>query len=582
MDDRFASRTHATLVEVLRSRAGSEPDAVVYTFLEGGEAEAASLTLSELDRRSREIGARLQSRFAAGERVLLVYPASLEFIAGFLGSFYGGVVPVPVYPPQSAGEVAALKRVVADSGARGLLTSRELLGAWEKAGGGRLGETLGLPTLVSDDLGAGSGAEAWRDPLIEGDTLAFLQYTSGSTGHPKGVMVSHAGLLSTCRDIDNAFRHDSGSVMVTWLPMFHDMGLIYGILLPLLVGFRCYLMSPLAFLRRPIRWLRAISRYGGTHSAAPNFAYDLCVRKTTERDRAGLDLSTWRVAPNGAEPIREATLQEFAEAFEPYGFRRAAFCPSYGLAEGTLKVSTCYAGEPPLVLSLDGDALERGQVVEAGDWEKGSVRLVSCGRSSIGAEILIVDPRSLNPCAAGRVGEIWVSSPSIALGYWNQPEETERTFRAFTADGRGPFLRTGDLGFILRSELFVTGRLKDLIILRGRNYYPQDIERTVEQTHAILRPGCGAAFQVPAEGEESLVVLQEARAELGAGEDAEELLRAIRQAIAREHRLSPSHVLLLPPGEIPKTSSGKVRRSECRRLFQEGVLSVIAEWHRTS
>jgi len=581
MDSSPASRSHATLVEVLQARASREPDALIYTFLEDGETEGASWTTSEIDRRAREVGARLQSRFAPGDRALLVYPSGLEFIAGFLGSFYGGLVPVPVYPPQARGEMAAVARIAADAGARAVLTSREMQQAWS-GGDDRPGEVLGLPVLATDEPGAdgADGAEDWRDPQATGGTLAFLQYTSGSTGNPKGVMVTHGGLLSTCRDIDHAFLHGPDSVMVTWLPMFHDMGLIYGVLLPLLVGCRCYLISPLAFLRRPIRWLRAISEHGGTHSAAPNFAYDLCVKKIAEHDRAGLDLSTWRVASNGAEPIREATLREFAEAFKPCGFRWSSFCPSYGLAEATLKVTTVPVDEAPLILSLDSDALELGHVVEAGDQESRIVRVVGCGRSAIGAEILIVDPQTLEPCAVDRVGEIWVATPSVPLGYWNQPEETARTFHAFTADGRGPFLRTGDLGFVFGKELFVTGRLKDLIILRGRNYYPHDIEHTVEETDAILRPGCGVVVAVPDEGEERVVVLQEVRAELLPGPEADELARKIQKAVTREHGLSPSRILLLSPGSIPKTSSGKVRRSASRKLFQDGALSPIAEWRR--
>ena len=569
------SPSPATLADVLRGRAAAEPETVVYTFLENGEAVADSLTYGELDRRARQVGARLQGRLATGARVVLLYLPGLEFIIGFLGASYAGVVPVPVYPPRGRAAIAALQRIAGDAGAEAVLSSREML-KWQGAMGVEPEDLLGLPWVVTDQPG-GPEAASWSDPGTGGDSLAFLQYTSGSTGSPKGVMVSHANLFSTLSDIDRAFDHRPESVMISWLPTFHDMGLIYGVILPLRLGIHCYLMSPLAFLQRPIRWLRAVSTFRGTHSAAPNFAYDLCVRKTSRSERSGLDLGSWRVASNGAEPIRERTLGRFAEAFSSYGFDPRAFCPSYGLAEATLKVSTTRVGEPLRVVRLDSGALEQGRVVESASRSGRSVEMVGCGDSAIGAEILIVDPASREPCPQGQVGEIWVSSPSVALGYWNRPRETT-TFGAFSRDGRGPFLRTGDLGFFLRSQLFVTGRLKDVIIVRGRNYSPHDIESTVERTHPALRPGCGAAFSVPGEEGEDLVVLQEVRPDPGAVGDPGKLLETIRRAIVGEHGLKPSTVCLLPPGTIPKTSSGKVRRRGCRQLFLEGSLEPIARW----
>lgn len=594
------------LVAALRERAESHPDLALYNFLPRGEEVTATLTPERLDQRARELGAWLQGRFVPGDRLVLLFAPGLEFIQAFFGALYGGVLPVPVYPPQTPAEVRGVQRLAADAGASAVLTEIGMSRALADGLGAPLDTVFGRSVLTIDgpidgrDATEGplAAAEDWRDPGLSGDSLAFLQYTSGSTGDPKGVMVRHAGLLSTCTDIDRAFQHGPESVMVSWLPTFHDMGLIYGALLPMLVGFPCYLMPPTAFLRRPIRWLRTLSAHGGSHSAAPNFAYDLCVRKTRPEEREGLDLSAWRVASNGAEPIREATLRAFFAAFQPHGFRWRAFSPSYGLAEATLKVTTTRADEPLQAVDLDRAALEEGKVVEVGEGVEGVSRHVGCGRSDIGAEILIVDPETLEPCPPDRVGEIWVASASVAAGYWNRPEPTKQVFEAFTRPdavgegGRGPFLRTGDLGFFRHGELFVTGRLKDLIIRRGRNYYPQDIERVVEAAHPALRPGCGAAFALGGSAGEGLVVMQEIRvareadagaAPPGRSREGEEALQAIRRGLAREIRLSPDHILVLPPGTVPKTSSGKVRRAASRTLFErdaagEAALPVVARW----
>lgn len=552
------------IVDVLRTQAQRHLDLVLYRFLDDGETVGSSITFGDLDRRAREVGAALQARFAPRDRLLLVVPPGLDGIAGFLGAFYGGMVPVPVFPPADAAALATVRKIAADARVAGAITTSlfaDQLGA------------AGLPAVRIEETTG--GGDAWKDPGLGADDLAFLQYTSGSTGDPKGVMVPHSTLLITCQDIDAAFHHDADSVLVSWLPTFHDMGLIYGVLLPMIVGFPCYLMSPVAFLRRPLRWLKAISTYGGTHSAAPNFAYDLCVRKTTAEERASLDLSRWRVASNGAEPIRESTLTEFAAAFAPAGFRFERFCPSYGMAEATLKVTTAQAGTPARIVGVDSAALEEGRVVLDGDSDH---RLVGCGRSNIGAEIRIVDPVTRRILDDQVVGEIWVSTPSVAKGYWNRPEETERTFRALTEDGRGPFLRTGDLGFLLDGDLFVAGRLKDLIIVRGRNHYPQDIELTAERAHPAVRPGCGTAFL--AGNDERLVLLLEATERAGAEVDPSELLRTVRAAVAREHGITPSDMVLFPPGTLPKTSSGKVRRTASRELFLSGAPGAIAEWHR--
>ncbi|HSG38311.1 MAG TPA: beta-ketoacyl synthase N-terminal-like domain-containing protein, partial [Thermoanaerobaculia bacterium] len=364
-------------------------------------------------------------------------------------------------------------------------------------------------------------------------------------------------------------------VLVTWLPMFHDMGLIFGVLTPLLQGISCYILSPATFLQKPLSWLQTLSRYRGSLSGAPNFAYDQCVRKISPEDLRGLDLSHWRVAFNGAEPIQAATLERFAEVFAPCGFRRQALCPAYGLAEATLAVSAVAAGEETSSLDVATEPLERG-FVRAG--AAGGRRLVSCGRPGADTRVRIVDPSTLRVRAADEVGEIWVQGPSVATGYWNRPDETESTFRAHTVDtGEGPFLRTGDLGFLASGRLFVTGRLKDLMIFGGRNHYPQDVERMVEQCHPALRPAGGAAFTLAEPDGERLVVIHEVERRPA---DHEEIFARIREGVAREHGLRVDYAVLIRAGSLPRTSSGKVQRRPCRQALEEGRLAIVAEWSR--
>ncbi len=571
----------ATLVELLRRRARERPDEVVYTFLLDGEAEEALLTYGELDARARAVAALLAEHGAAGERALLLYPPGLDYVTAFFGCLYAGVVAVPVYPPPPHRPATRLLAILADARPRLALADRATL-----ARGGRQLAAAGLQLLATDDLPPECAA-AWREPAVDGESLAFLQYTSGSTAAPKGVMLTHGNLLANLDLISRSFALSSADRSVIWLPPYHDMGLIGGLLSPVYAGYPATLLSPVAFLQQPLRWLRAISRSGATVSGGPNFAYDLCCRKVPLEERQGLDLSRWSVAFNGAEPVRAETLDRFAAAFAPCGFRREAFFPCYGLAEATLLVTGVERREPPLVGSFVAAELERHRAVAAPDAAEAEKerRLVGCGRSSAGQEVVIVRPEACTPCASGEVGEIWVRGPSVARGYWERPEETAGSFGARLAapDGPsdplagGPFLRTGDLGFLAEGQLFVTGRAKDLIILRGRNHYPQDLEATVERSHPALRPGCGAAFAVEVEGEERLVVAQEVVR--GARDTAgEEAVAAIRRALAEEHEVRVYAVALLRPATLPKTSSGKVRRHAVRAAFLAGTLETLGEW----
>jgi amino acid adenylation domain-containing protein len=565
-----------SLAAVLRDRAAETADRG-YVFLGDGQAETSQLTFRELDRRARGIAAWLGRTVLPGDRALLLFPPGLDFIAAFFGCLYSGVIAVPAQPPSLRKDVSRFRSIVRDATPRAILAT-ETIGsrvAAEAAGQGGDGMPA-LPWLAVDDF-ATDLAEEWRHCRVGPDAVAFLQYTSGSTGEPKGVAVTHGNLIHNEAAIRHVFDQDRDSVIVGWLPLYHDMGLIGNVLQPLWLGARCILMSPVSFLQRPRRWLDAISGYRATTSGGPNFAYDLCVRRIPPAEREGLDLTSWAVAFNGAEPVRSETQERFAKAFAPHGFSPRAFCPCYGLAEATLLVAGVHRGAVPRTLALDAAALGRNQVAAAGGGT--APVLVEGGEPLPDQRLVIVDPESATPCPPERVGEIWVAGASVAQGYWQRPEESAATFGARLAGGEGPFLRTGDLGFVDGSgALFVTGRLKDLIILRGRNLYPQDIERTLEGCHPALRPGCAAAFGVDAGGEERLVVVQELdpRTRTVDAPVVEAITEAVRRAVAQEHEVQVYDVVLIAAGSLPKTTSGKVRRRECRRLLLEGRLEVLA------
>ncbi len=489
-----------TLVEVLRRQAERLGEGRAYTFLLDGETAEAHLTYAELDRRARGLAATLaREGVGAGDRVLLLYPPGFDYVAAFFGCLYAGAVAVPAYPPRSRRPSARLQSIQESAGAKAVLATAAVLSGLDR----QLPRRPGVLWQAAEGVEMERGAEEWRDPGTGGEALAFLQYTSGSTAAPKGVMLRHANLLANLEQIRRSFAQTPEERTVIWLPPYHDMGLIGGILTPLYAGNTAVLLSPVSFLQRPLRWLRAISRYRGTTSGGPNFAYDLCVERIGAEEREKLDLSSWTLAFNGAEPVRAATLERFAAAFAPCGFRKEAFLPCYGLAEGTLLAACGRRGDGAEVAAFASAELERHHAVAVAPEEvaAGEARaLVGCGVAPEGARLQVVDPERSVPCAAGEVGEIWIAGPAVAAGYWGLPEATAASFGARTADGGGPWLRTGDLGFLDgHGDLFVTGRIKDLIILRGRNHYPQDVELTVERAHPALRPGCGAAFAVEEE-----------------------------------------------------------------------------------
>jgi 8-amino-7-oxononanoate synthase len=570
----------SNLVELLLHRARCQPEDIAFSYLVDGENEEVHLTYRELDRRARAIGAWLEANDLVGERALLLYPPGLDFVAAFFGCLYAGVVAVPVYPPRRNRSMNRIQSIADDAEAKVALTTNQVFERVMPL----IDETPHLKQLTwLPTCGVPIEMESqWTMPDVHGDTLAFLQYTSGSTGVPKGVVLNHANLVHNSALIASAFEHTRSGIGVFWLPSYHDMGLIGGILQPLYVGRPNILMSPMSFLQKPYRWLSAISRYRGTTSGGPNFAYDLCVERISPEQKETLDLSSWRVAFNGAEPVRAETIDAFCKAFEPCGFRREAFYPCFGLAEATLIVSGGYAYAPPVIRAFDGAAIARRKVVAVEPGAPGSRALVGCGENLPDQKIVIADPDAMTTTPPGQIGEIWVRGPSMAQGYWQQEEATERTFRAKLKDtGEGSFMRTGDLGFLLDDELFVTGRVKDLIIIRGVNYYPQDIERTVQRSHDRLRTDCGAAFVVEnadagANGADQLVIVQEV--ERHRQLDLQPVFAAIRREVAREFELTPDAIVLLKAGSIPKTSSGKIQRHACRAGFLDGTLDAIGQW----
>ncbi|MEH2034162.1 MAG: AMP-binding protein [Nostoc sp.] len=563
------------LVELTRYRAEQQPDRLAYSFVVDGEKEVISLTYRELDLSARAIAVQLQTVSAKHERVLLLYPPGLDFITAFFGCLYAGTIAVPAYPPRQNQSISRLIGIMADAQAMVALTTTSLLTTIATQFTDH--PDLATKQIFTTDTIANQQAELWQEPLLDPNAIAFLQYTSGSTGTPKGVMVSHGNLLHNLELIHQLFQTAPNQLGVSWLPPYHDMGLIGSILQPLYVGSSIILMSPVAFLQKPYRWLETISRYQATISGGPNFAYDLCVQKIQPEQLVGLDLSSWKVAFNGAEPVRAQTLERFVTKFEPYGFRPEAFYPCYGMAEGTLLISggikECY----PTVCNVESAALEQNQVVLCAEQQQHSIKIVGQGRTGLGQTIAIVNPQSFKRCPDGTVGEIWVTGGSTAQGYWQKPQETQETFYACLDDtGGGSFLRTGDLGFLHNGELFVTGRLKDLIVIRGRNYYPQDIELTVQESHSALRQSCGAVFAIEVEGEERIVVAQEIERTYLRKLNADEAIAAIRQAVSQVHELSVYAVLLLKTASIPKTSSGKISRTACRNGFQTESLDIIA------
>ncbi len=561
------------LVDVIRYWVKHIPNDVALYFTDGDEGSEEKLTYAELDLRARAVAAEIQRFAEPGDRGILMFPPGLEFVVGFFGCLYAGCIAVPAFPPRRNKRGSRIAGIAADCQATFILSvdnSRQLIESEEEQ------LRVGKMQLITTDSTDKQQASQFNPVAIDPSHLAVLQYTSGSTGRPKGVMLSHANLIRNAELITVAFGHHRQVKGASWLPAYHDMGLIGGILNPLYLGRSTVLMSPMSFLQKPVRWLRMISNYRVTTTGGPNFAYQLCVDKVTDEEMQGLDLSSWEVAFNGAEPVRASTLAQFSEKFGCVGFTHKAHFPCYGMAETTLIVTGGPARELPVVETFDSRQLDARVVASATEDSDHVRQLVGCGTVLPGETICIVDLDTYQDLPEGRIGEIWVQSPSVGLGYWEKAEETQSTFGGRLSDGRGPFLRTGDLGFFDKGQLFIAGRVKDLIIVRGVNRYPQDIEQTVEECHESIPSCAAAAFADSTTGREKLIIAVEVQRSLE--DDWEPVIHTIRRSVTQVHELPPDAVYLVRFGSLPKTSSGKIQRHACLRDYLDGNLKIVAKW----
>ncbi len=563
------------LVSVLQHWARVRANEPAFFFTDGENPEEdLCITFAELDAAARNVAGHLQKLNAKGQRILLVYPPVLDFVIGFFGCLYAGATAVPAFPPRRNRKGQRIHGIARDCQAQIALTNQYVRQQIE--GDANWTEWESITILATDSL-AQDYSDNWKSPQISPDDLAVLQYTSGSTGQPKGVMLSHGNLVRNTELIMVAFETLQDCIGCSWLPTYHDMGLVGGVLTPLFIGRPAVLMSPMAFLQKPIRWLQTITRYRATTCGGPNFSYQLCVDKITDEEMADIDLSTWATAFNGAEPVRAATLKQFTKRFASVGFKPTAFLPCYGMAETTLIVTGGPQSDPPVIRNFDSQQLDLQRVVPCAADHPSARELVGSGAVLPGERVLLMDPETRQQLPDDRIGEIWVSSPSVGLGYWEQDESTQEVFSAMTADGEGPFLRTGDLGFIFDGQLFVAGRLKDMIIVRGVNRYPQDIEQTVESAHDIMQSGLVAAFADSSGDRERLIVCAEVQKRLE-GTDWDEVIKSIRREVAAQHELPPDAVVLVRFGTLPRTSSGKIQRHATRREFGLGSLKIVAQW----
>ncbi len=570
------SPPNTNLLEQLRYWSVAVPEKIAFRFLSREEDAPIELTYSQLDHRARAIAARLTSLGLAGKRALLMYPPGLDFIESFFGCIYAGVVPVPAYPPRRNRNLVRINAISLDAQASVALTVKSVSSrsnnAHDDAGGLRKilwVDTDEIPNELADD---------WIKPKVSGGNLGLIQYTSGSTGSPKGVVLTHQNIMANSAMIMHAFgmtrQKDRG---VFWLPTYHDMGLIGGVVMPACFAAEITFLSPVTFLTRPLRWLRAISDYQAAISGGPNFAYRWCTMKIKPEECENLDLSSWKVAFNGAEPVRADVLKEFSRKFEQYGFDHASHYPCYGMAETALIVTGGKSDQEPVIRSFDKDRLMEYKVQPVADDASQARQLVGSGQIIPTENVIIVDPEKRSVQDENEIGEIWINSPSAGQGYWNKPEESVEAFRARLAEDDGnTYVRSGDLGFFHDGELFVTGRLKDMIIIRGVNRYPQDIEATVENCDERLRSGGSAAFAVDHWDREHLVVVCEVERRRGSHWD--ELLDRIRRSVTADHDLPPDAIVLVRHNSVPKTSSGKVQRHTCRQEFIDGTLKEVARW----
>ncbi|MBC8088960.1 MAG: aminotransferase class I/II-fold pyridoxal phosphate-dependent enzyme [Phycisphaerae bacterium] len=564
-----------SLVDMLEYRAHQHPTQTAFRYLGSDGNEKQTITFAQLQHRARAVAAQLVERTVPGDRVMLLIPPGLDYIAAFFGCVYAGTMAVPAYPPNPRRADPRVARMVADCGARVALVTAPFIARlddWLQ----HSPELRALAWLDVERLQQ-SDASLWRTPSLTKTSLAMLQYTSGSTGDPRGVMLTHGNLLHNLAVIHRVSAHREGDNAVFWLPPFHDMGLIGGILQPIYAKVPTALMAPASFLQQPVLWLKAIARYRATTSGAPNFAYALCVERIAAEERETLDLSSWRTSFNGAEPIHADTISRFVAAFRESGLRPDVMLPCYGLAEATLLVSGGPVQSRFRTRIADRARLEAGDFKEVNAEHANAVALVASGSPVASVTVRVVDPDTSVACEPGVVGEIWVSGESVAAGYWNQKDATAATFHATVLHDDKPYLRTGDLGVLTDGDLIVTGRIKDLVILDGRNYYPHDIEVAAERSHPGLRVGHSAAFSVPGVWREQLVFVAEVSRRHSPDQNAE-LFQAVRTELAGTVGVVPHEIVLISHHSMPRTSSGKVQRRACRAAYLGETLDVVARW----
>ncbi|MEM1007468.1 MAG: AMP-binding protein [Myxococcota bacterium] len=589
-----------TIVEIAQWRAQVDPDRIAWRMLREGQ-DVGHLCFAELDQRARQVGSALQQLGVYGERVALLYPTSLDFVVAFFGCLYAGAIAVPLAPPNGTNLSNALAKfdsVLRDASPKYVLASEEVRSPLRKLQlgsrmarpfsalpiPGRLGQRiqetaqLNLATLRLNEWHTLATlqtikSDAWIPPSVHPETIAYLQYTSGSTGHPKGAIITHSNILGNLKLAAQLTQCTPGGTAVCWAPLFHDLGLLSHVLSVPYQAAQTILMSPLDFLRRPMVWLEAISTYQAHISAAPNFAYDLCIRKSTAQERQKLDLRSWQVAGNGGEPVRARTIQQFTEVFTPHGFNPKAFFPCFGAAEATLFITANKSsGTPARVLEVDPERYRKGKIAE----KKGGLPLVSNGATTAQHQLLIVNPETHTPQKEAEIGEVWFCGPSVCQGYWNQ-ERQPFGFLAHDPDQQ-KYLRTGDLGFLMEGELYLTGRCKDVLIRHGRNFYPQDIEDCAESLHSDLRPGCSAAFStLLPNAQEHINLVCELR-QKHPQNILQKLASNLAQNISSAQSLYLDNIIFVPMRSVPKTSSGKVRRALCADMYNQGTLPTLAKF----